>query len=182
MKALSIVFPFLLAAAIPARAGGILTSYPMAKLFRSSAIVVYCDEKDIQVIKTKQGEYTGITTRVQCTVLKTLKGDIAPGAKITVFYSDDFRRSLYDRDFEKYDPLPPGKALIFLDRDAGGTYSVSDAKLVQHGKVLRFQQYMNPGPMYIAPEPQTPESITLAKGQPYGEKELLDDIAAASKK
>jgi hypothetical protein len=145
-------------------------NYSMYAMVQLSDIIVYCEEKDIQ--DAKGG------TVINCKVLQTFKGDAIPSSDLAAYYSSLFKRSLYHSGPKDF---PPGKALLFLRKDNSGSYRVLDAKLLQNGEVFRFAQIADSfAPLSLTP--QQPENITLAKDQKYGEKELLEDLAAALKK
>jgi hypothetical protein len=167
----------LLLCAMPSQALDI-PSYHMDTLVLLSDVVVYCEEKEVQAPPPSK---TG-PTHCKCKVLQTFKGDIAPGSDLTVVYDFTFERMAFGSAYNRATPhnFPPGKALLFLHKDASGSYSVVDAKLVQEGKVYQFIQDSNPGLLY--PLPAHPESIKLENDEEYGEKELLQDFAIALKK
>ena len=179
----------------------LINSYRMDSLVLLSDVIVYGDEEDVirkeipHEITDSRGlvKWTDTITITRCKVLRTFKGDLAPGAEIMIEYGDIFRRYLEQNrpytvlnaarevvSVHKAEYFPPGKVLLFLRRESAGGYGVAEAKLVQYGRVYRYLQMMNPGPLNLCP--QGPENFKLAKGKPYGEGELLRDMALALKR
>ena len=174
MKKQTLLLTLILAlATAPSLHAKLIRHFTMAEQIPRSAIVVYCEEKDV-----KPQDHA--STIAKCVVLKTIKGDIAPGVELTIDYGSCSERIPFGAYGGKSGPLPAGKALLFLIGDGKGVFHVVDARLVQDGKVFDFEQARNPGP--LEPFPARPENITLGKDETYGEKELLDDLDAAVKK
>jgi hypothetical protein len=145
--------------------------HPMDQLAFASGFVVYCEETDIR-------EGVERRTLIKCKVLQSFKGELVADTEFTADYSHVYKRLVGASAEPKR--MPKGKALLFLQKDESGNYKVLDAKLVVNGKVFRFIQFDNPGPLLL--NPQAPENIKPAESQSYGEKELLEDLAAALKK
>ncbi len=179
----------------------LINTYRMDSLVSVSDVIVYCDEEDVKrkeiphEITDSRGlvKWTDTITITRCKVLQSFKGDLAPGAEITIEYGDIFRRYLEQNgpytvlnaarevvSVHKAEYFPPGKVLLFLRKDSAEGYAVVDSKMVEDGKVYRYLQMMNPGPLNLCP--QGPENFKLAKGKQYGEAELLRDIALALKR
>ena len=179
----------------------LIESYRMDSLVLFSDVIVYCDEEDVKrkeiphEITDSRGlvKWTDTITITRCKVLQSFKGDLAAGAEFTIEYGDLFRRYLFEKgpytvlnaarevvSVHKAEYFPPGKVLLFLRKDSAAGYGVVDSKLVQDGKVYRYVQMMNPGPLNLCR--QGPEDFKLAKVKPYGEEELLRDMTLALKK
>lgn len=159
-----------------------IPSYRMDSLTLLSDVVVYCKEESVKTISVTQDNYTEKYTSVKCRVLRTFKGDFKPGSEITVNYNVLFGRnpSAGYLPPQKYDDLPPRKALVFLTKNKSGGYDVRDAKLVQKDAIYRYIQRGNPGGLGLAK--QGPENITLPETEEYDERALLQDMALALKK
>ncbi len=200
MKNRFLALLMLLVCAVTGRAK-LIPSYRMESLILLSDVVVYCEEEDVKTkdvpheITDSRGliKWTDTITITRCKVLQSFKGDLAPGAEITIQYGGLFCRYLFNNgpytvlnatkevvSVHKAEYFPPGKVLLFLRNDPAGGYGVVDAKLVQDGKVYRYTQMRNPGPLNLFR--QGPENFKLAKGKPYGEEELLRDMTLALKK
>ena len=160
----------------------LIPRYPMDSLIARSHVVVYCEELEIHDRKIDHGKWQEIRTVIKCKVLQSFKGDLVPGAELTVEYDSIYRRGqgMVAMSPQTAKSIPAGKALLFLRKNESGSYIVYDAKLVQGDAVSKFEQLMNPGPLVLMP--QEAENISLEAGKKYGEKELLVDVAIALKK
>ena len=154
----------------------------MDSLTLLSDVVVYCKEESVETISVKYDNYTAKERSYKCRVLRTFKGDIKPGAEITVNYYEHFGRSTQAGYLPppKYDDLPLGKALVFLKKDKSGAYHPLDAKLVQKDAIYRYIQRGSSAGLGLAK--QAAENITLPETQGYDERALLQDMALALKK
>ena len=93
----------LLVCAVTGRAK-LIPSYRMESLILLSDVVVYCEEEDVKT-KDVPHEYHGFEgsnkmmdtiTITRCKVLQVFKGDLAPGAEITIQYGGLFCRYLFN--------------------------------------------------------------------------------------
>lgn len=172
--------------------------FRMDSLFLLSDVVIYCDELELQSKEiphestTPEGDkrdWTETRTITKCRVRQAFNGTLAAGAELTVEYGSLFRRyTLQNKPYTELNSsgkviavhqaeiLPAGRVLLFL-RKKGDGYEVLSAKLVQAGKVYKFIQMSNPGPLML--DLQRAENLKLPQVGEYAEPELLQDAAAA---
>jgi hypothetical protein len=167
--------------------------YRMDSYIFLSDTVIYVEELGIQQVSTNHTNWIDRHNLVRCRVLRTIKGTLARDMVIIVDYGDVFRRQFVtDREYDLRDrngsvlhqhfsqPVPLGRALIFLKRDERGHVRPLTAKLIQKTRVLQYAQFVNPGPLVLFP--QKPENIQLNPREQYGEAELLRDVEIARDK
>ena len=107
-------------------------------------------------------------------VERALRGAIAPG---TALAFDEF---LYDTDGHAL----AGEAVLFLYRDGHGELQLlpSGLRVVEGGKVYRFEQWSNPGGWQMVPQGHDPTDIWQTGSQPIDLAELEREIAAAGQR
>ena len=152
-----------------------------------------CEEQSVSTRSIQHQYWRETITRVRCRVVETFKGEPAPGAEFEVEYDSGYSRVLPGDEGGTYlnargkvlrtvapTILPPGRALLFLRREADAAlpWSVVSAKLIQGEQVYQYGQFRsNPGGLVLAP--QGPENIRLAPAQKYGPAQLIEDLRVA---
>ena len=177
----------------PTTRAALIPYYRMDSLALLSDAVVLCEEQSVSTRLVQPAGWRETFTRVRCRVVQTFKGEPAPGAEFEIEYDSVYSRVLPGDEGGIYlnargkvlravEPktLPPGRALLFLRREAGAAlpWSVVNAKLIQGEQVYQYGQFRsNPGGLVLAP--QGPENLRLAPAQKYGPAQLIEDLRVA---
>jgi len=117
--------------------------FDLAGLIKESDEIVYADRVKVE----KPSTYSRL---VHYRVTRVVRGKLAVGAEVVV---EEF---LYTRDGVALDP----QAVLFLaTRDGKYDLVSSGLRVVQGGKVYRFEQYNNPGGWTMVPQGDDPTDI-----------------------
>jgi hypothetical protein len=180
-----------LAAVAPAASARLIPYYKMDSLAYLSSDVVLCDEVSFE--KKTRVNSNGFKYDYQeatVTVVRVLKGNLQPKQKLAVEIDTVYTRRTIDAAFGGADkappPIPPGRALLFLNKEKVGDEPVwrlvlGGVKLLVKGEAYTYGQFVsNPGPLWLAK--MAPENTTVPAGTPFGEELLLKDAEAAVEK
>ncbi len=150
----------------PSRADAkMMVHYDLAGLLLQSESVLIADR--IGPVKTAQGEYT------QYRVVRSLRGSRKVGDLVQV----------YDQHFSTAGHKLETQAVLFV-MTYGGTPSLvsSGLRVLENGKVWRFEQQDNPGPFVMVPQGRDPQDQWGLGGAQLDLAKLERAIAEAQKR
>jgi hypothetical protein len=177
-----------LAAVAPAASARFIPYYKMDSLAYLSSDVVLCDEVAFEKkTRVNSNGFQYDCHEVTVTVVRVLKGNLRPKEKLTVELDTIYTRRPIDAAFGGGDkappPIPPGRALLFLNREKASDGPVwrpvlGGVKLLVKGEAYTYGQFVsNPGPLWLAR--MAPENTTVPAGTAFGEELLVKDAEVA---
>jgi hypothetical protein len=129
-------------------------------------------QADAIVVAVRVGPVPGAGGQVETRyrVVRTIRGAAAPGQEL------DLYDSLYSLDQHAVEP----EVVLFVARHDGKPYIVSSGmRVVERGKVFRFEQWSNPGGYVMVPQGHDPQDNWQAGVTPIAKADFDRELAAA---
>jgi len=161
-------FFVLLVVLAPGRAdAAMMVHYDLAGLVLQSDAVVVADRVGPVPVAA------GATPLTRYRVVRTLRGTLAQGVEVDV----------YDQIFNTRGHTIDARVVVFLESSRGTRQIVpSGLRVVEAGKVFRFEQHDNPGPYVMVPQNKDPQDNWGAGGAQLDLAGLELAIAGAAKR